>query len=268
MRLRKTLITCLTSLLLLVSAPALAQLDAFHYREARVPVGKVLHYLKSERDGSHPSRISVHVPEPERIESLKWSESGEEATLVVAWMDWSRFSVRRFEAWQLTRGQDPRRSATLDVRGDALHMSLMERPVPLHHWPWHSYDFDFTSLNLALPHRRSPRAELSFWRTDFVYGDPPTVAELGELRLTYQGRDRRDGRAAWRYTLGGAGLEGHQGSWWVDRRSGLTLAFELPVGDEPGYRDVRLRLLSIEPMTPEGWESFKASAIDGGRSGR
>lgn len=252
----------LAVLLWLQSAPALAGRPDYRFRPELAPVGQVLHYVKSARDGSHEGRVSVYVATADRIESLKWDPGAEQSTLVVAHMDWSRFSVRAFEAWGLTRGAEPRQRATLGVEGNQLRMSLMPEPLTLNHWPWHSYDFDFTSLTLTLPHRVNHRRELRFWRTDFVYSDPPVVAELGEVTLRYVGKDRRDGISTWRYTLGGPGLENLSGDWWVDARSGLTVEYQLPIGDEPGYDDVRLKLVKRESLTAEQWEAFKASPFN------
>jgi hypothetical protein len=227
---------------LLLAAPALAQGEApfaaYEYVSARVPVGQVHHYRKSQQDGSHLAQVSVYVAASDRIEALKWERGGDQATLVIAQMDWQRWSVHSFEAWHLSAGAQPERRVTLSVTGDELRMSLMAQPITLRHWPWHSYDFDFTSLTLTLPHRIDPTRDLTFWRTDFVYADPPTVAELGE-----------------------PGLEGKHGDWWVDRRTGLTLEYRLPVGDEPGYDNVLFKLESRQPMTPAAWQVFKAAAV-------
>jgi hypothetical protein len=140
-------------------------------------------------------------------------------------------------------------------------MSLMQQPLRLAHWPWHSYDFDFTSLNLALPHLVSPEGGENFWRTDFVYGDPPSVAEIGAVTMRYEGRERRNGKSVRRYALGGPGPRNLEGTWWADARSGLLVEYELPVGDEPGYDDVRLRLQSSRILSASQWEEFQRSAI-------
>jgi hypothetical protein len=140
----------------------------------------------------------------------------------------------------------------------------MEKPVRISHWPWHSYDFDFTSLNLTLPHLRDPEREVSFWRTDFVYSDPPAVAELGEMSLHFEQREIREGRKVRRYTIGGAGMNGATGTWWADRRTGLLVEYEIPVGDEPGYDNVRLRLIGTEKMSAPQWEQFKRAAVGTG----
>jgi hypothetical protein len=255
----------LTAATLLLAAPALAQAqelsETYKYESARVPVGQVLHYRKSRQDGSHAAQVSVYVASTDRIEVLKWDRGGDQATLVIALMDWRRFSVHSFEAWHLSATVQPERRATLSVAGDELRMSLMPQPLTLHHWPWHSYDFDFTSLALTLPHRLDPTRDLTFWRTDFVYSDPPAVAEIGELTLRYLRRERHGRVPAWRYSLGGAGLGGQSGDWWVDRRTGLTLEYRLPVGDEPGYDNVVFKLESRQPMTPAGWQAFKARSV-------
>jgi hypothetical protein len=263
MKMRHPWMAALAALLLLLALPAFAQFEDYRYRPGKAPVGRVLHYVKSQRDGSHESLVSVYVPAAERVESLKWERGGTQATLVVATMDWSVFSVREFEAWGLAKDAAGERRATLTVNGDELRMSLMPDALKLTHWPWHSYDFDFTSLTLTLPHRRHPRRDLSFWRTDFVYAEAPTVAELGELTLAFVREENRGGVRAWRYTLGGPGLQGQHGDWWVDARTGLTIEYELPVGDEPGYADVRFRLESSAAMTPAQWQAFKLAAVSG-----
>ena len=131
----------------------------------------------------------------------------------------------------------------------------------IEHWPWHSYDFDFTSLNLTLPHLCDPESAFRLWRTDFVYEDPPRVAELGEVILEFKDNEQRGGKRARRYTISGAGLANHTGTWWADPDSGLLIEYEIPVGDEPGYSDVRLKFERMEKMSPEQWEAFKQHAV-------
>jgi hypothetical protein len=251
---------CLCTVLLCLSAPAGAQLGALQFSSDRVPVGRVLHYVKSQRDGTNTAEISVYVASVDRLEALKWDRGGERATLVTATMDWPRFSVRAFESWQLARDAVPELKATLEVTGDSLSMSFMPEPVKLTHWPWHSYDFDFTSLNLTLPHLRDPEGRLASWRTDFVYADPPRVAELGEVRLEFERYEQRGGKRARRYAIGGSGLGNQAGTWWADAETGLLIEYEIPVGDEPGYEDVRLELRGVEEMSPRQWEEFKLQA--------
>jgi hypothetical protein len=104
---------------------------------------------------------------------------------------------------------------------------------------------------------------LRFWRTDYVHGATPAMAEIGEMTLRFAGRETHGGIPAWRYTLGGPGLEGKIGDLWVDRRSGITLEYQLPVGDEPGYADVRLTLESRVAMSAGEWQAFKLRSVAG-----
>lgn len=249
------------SALLSCAPPALAQSGAWRFDAARVPVGQVFHFVKSQRDGSHVTNISVYLPGTGRVEAFKWDAGGDQATLVVAELDWSRFSVKHFQGWHLVRGAAPEPRVTLDVQGDRLSMSLMQAPLRISHWPWHSYDFDFTSLNLSLPHLVNPEGVVRFWRTDFVYGDKPTVAELGEVTMRFEARERRQGVDVRRYSIGGPGLKDQSGTWLADARTGLLVEYELPIGDEPGYADVRLRLESSGRLDAAAWESFKRRAI-------
>src|SRR5262245_48720287 len=51
--------------------PASAQVEALQYDSAKLPVGRVYQYLKSNRDGSHPGRVTLYVARTDRLESLK-----------------------------------------------------------------------------------------------------------------------------------------------------------------------------------------------------
>ena len=241
-----------------------AQVTALEFREDRAVKERVFHYVKSNVDGSHAGEISVFVADGTRIESLKkWGTADRRATLVVAEMDWPRFSVRSFAAWELSCNEPPVPKATLQASADGreLAISVIDQPVRLSHWPWHSYDFDFASLSLVLPHRRDPRAEFVFWRTDFIFDDPPRFGELGEVRLVFETTEKRHGKPAHRYSISGPGLENTQGKWWSDPDTGLLVEFEIPIPDEPGYKDVRLRLQGSQAMTTDEWTALKRAAV-------
>src|SRR5690606_30680009 len=149
--------------------------------------------------------------------------------------------------------------------GSQLEVSFdPDKSIRIDRWPWHSYDFDFASLGLTLPRLRDPELDVIFWRTDVVFeGDSMELAQLGGVRLHFESSGRRSERAARRYSIGGAGLGHFYGKLWTDAQSGLLLEYEIPVGDEPGYSNVRLRLEHMEPMTPAEWQSFKKTRIGG-----
>jgi hypothetical protein len=246
----------------LYSPTAAAQISALEFQPRKVPVGKVFHLVKSQLDGAHEARISYYVAAVDRVEALKWDQGGDEATLVVAQLDWSRFSVRAFRVSHLVRGAPPEPRANLDVdAAGVLTMSLNPSPVQLTHFPWQSFDFDFTGLTLVMPHLRDPESGFRFWRTDFVYADPPSVAEIGEVTLAFAGQEKHLGKRTRRYSITGPGLEGKEGNWWADAGTGLLVEFEIPIGDEPGYDSVRIRLDDVGQMNDAAWEMFKRRSI-------
>jgi hypothetical protein len=251
--------------LLVASTAVRAQTTQFAFDPTKMPVGEVFHYEKSTIDGQQSTRVSVYVLDRERIESLKWENRATSATLVQARMDWPRFSIREFKSWQLERGVPPELKGTLEANHDGtkLDVSFIEgRTVKISRWPWHSYDFDFVSLGLTLPHLRNPEADVIFWRTDVVFvGEGMDFAEVGGIRLHFEANELRNDRELRRYSIGGAGLEHRYGKLWTDVRSGNMVEYQIPVGDEPGYRDVHVRLDRTETMSPSQWESFKRAMI-------
>ncbi|MFL6548881.1 MAG: hypothetical protein ACJ8OJ_09300 [Povalibacter sp.] len=255
----------LSCLLLFSATQVLADSSAFRFDASRVPVGQVFHYVKSNLDGSHEGQISVYMLDQSQVESLKWDPGAQSATLVTAAMDWTRFSVRRFEAYQLSSGSPPKLRATLEASpdGSQLRASFKEAPVQISHWPWHSYDFDFTSLNLSIPHWRNTRGTMTFWRTDYIYSEPADFREVGAIELKYERTEEHRGQRANRYSIGGQGLDAQYGTWWSDANSGLLIEYELPIADEPGYENVRLRLRASERMSPSQWDEFKRAAVNG-----
>jgi hypothetical protein len=57
------------------------------------------------------------------------------------------------------------------------------------------------------------------------------------------------------------GLQDRTGTWWADAKSGLLVEFEIPLGDEPGYDSVRIRLDRVERMNDANWDAFKRRVI-------
>lgn len=257
--------------LLQLAAPSQAagQLEAFRHDPARVPVGRVYEYVKSNRDGSNAGRISLHVAGADRLESLKWAPGDTVATLVVATMDWARFSVRRLESWVLVRGAAPALRATLDTDSSGSGVRVSFSPdslLPIRGWPWHSYDFDFASLNLAFADLIQPEAPFTFQRADIVYAESwPPFADMGPVNVRFVRREQRSGLETRAYELDGPGLQDRLGRMWVSVTGSYLVEYEFPFPDEPGYIDVRLKLDRIRRATAAEWEESKRSRVSGQR---
>lgn len=258
------------SLAAMLAAPSVAgaQVDAFRYDRTRVPVGTLYEYAKSNRDGTHEGPISLYVLERDRIESLKWSPDDTTATLVAAELDWERFSVRRFESWALAHGAEPELRATLEADSGGTGVRLSFQPevlIPIHGWPWHSYDFDFASLGLAMSHLVDPESPFRFQRADITYDEAgPPFADLGPVDVRFMGYEERSGIRSRLYELAGPGIRNESGKLWSAVEGGHLVELELPFPDEPGFTDVRIVLRSVSTLSPEGWEAYKRERIRGG----
>jgi len=243
---------------------AYAQVSQLRFDASKVPQGTVMHYKKSQLDGTNATHVSVYMIDGENLESLKWDEGSTVATLVKARMDWRRFSVREFHSFRLERGKAPELRGTLATTAGGAQVKvsfLQDKVVPITHWPWHSYDFDFASLGLILPQLRNPEEDLIFWRTDVVFvGEGMDFAEVGGIRLHLEAMELRDSQQVRRYSIGGAGLQHRYGKLWTNTAGGL-IEYQIPVGDEPGYDNVRLLLERTQPLTLTQWEAFKRTKI-------
>jgi len=261
--------TAVVALLLQVIAPSRAggQVEAFRHDPARVPVGRVYEYVKSNRDGSNASRISLHIAGPDRLESLKWVPGDTVASLVVATMDWSRFSVRRLESWVLVRGAAPTLRAALEADSSGAGVRVSFAPdslLPIRGWPWHSYDFDFASLNLSLADLLQPEAPFTFQRADIVYSESwPPFADIGPVNVRFVRREQRSGLDVRVYQLDGPGLQDQLGRMWVSVTGSYVVEYEFPFPDEPGYTDVRLQLDRIRRATAAEWDELKRTRVSG-----
>ena len=102
------------------TAPAPAQISALRFDATKVPVGTVFHLDKSNLDGTHAGHISYYVAQIDRVEALKWDRGGDEATLVIAQIDWTRFpcadSARLIS--HAARLRSPARRSTSTSRGN------------------------------------------------------------------------------------------------------------------------------------------------------
>ncbi len=248
-----------------IAVPAAAQVSAFSFDSARVRVGRAYEYVKSNRDGTHPTQVTVYSAALDRLESLKWDSGGEAATLVAATLDWERFSIRGFDSRRLRRHQPEVLQGTLrtDSSAAALRVSFLpDSAIPVRMWPWHSYDFDFASLGAALPHLADRDGRFVFARMDVVYnGDEIGFGDLGPVEVAFEQRERRDGRDTRRYRIGGPGLANTTGLLWTDAVDGTLLEYEIPIPDEPGFNDTRLRLIRTLELSGTEWEAYKRAKV-------
>src|SRR5688572_1178482 len=97
----------LTVFFIISSAPVTAQVNKFDQPRSFTDKHLLYEYKKSNWDGTHSSSVFLYVADSNRLESFKWSEGDEVATLVTAIIDWKTYSVAEFQNHKLKKGRAP-----------------------------------------------------------------------------------------------------------------------------------------------------------------
>jgi hypothetical protein len=250
---------CLTS-------SAAKPLDAFRFRPERVPpVGTVVHYVKSNLDGTKPTLVSLYFAGPEDIEVSKSESKLTDSADVKAHLDWKRFTADRLDAGVLTPDGTREQRATLTIADDELLARIgdMEQRLTLNVFPLHVYNFDLMGLNVMLPHLRNPEKSFTVAFAEPTFGNAQGIMELrGRANAAYIGEATVDGRHAHRFRMAGAGMAGSEALLWIDADDGLLDLVESPLPNNPDWTSYRLaRRGKPEQMSRAQWDAFKRSHI-------
>lgn len=257
---------------LLLAAPGRAQDDTskFRYRAGRaIPVGTVLHYVKTNIDGTRPEYVSQFIASAGVLESFKFHPKEPPAGLVVAEMDWRAFSAKSLTSWRVPGGGERRLFGKINfdavarraevslpaVRSGAESFAFGQTPV-------HLYNFDLTSLNFAFPHLADPRGRFRIGVADPTFREGGALVEYkGEVTVAYLSDGRRNGAPVRKYRIDGPGLEGRGGLIWVNRRRGWIEDMEIALPDNPNWTSFKFKLLRVGRMSRAQWESFIESRL-------
>jgi hypothetical protein len=247
-------------------APVGSSLEKFRYRPDRIRIGEVAHYVKSNLDGSKPTRVSIFVADRDRLEVAKVETGVVDAAWVSAHFDWKLFTADRLEAavvnldgsieTRATLSADPK-TGVVDVRVGGARGSAAWR------WaPFHIYNFDFTSLNFAWRQLIEPRSSFTIGVMDPTFREDGDVfVYRGEARIEYVREEALHGKTCTLHRISGPGIGGTTGSIWADPKSGWLEKVEIPFPDNPDWDSFRLELQGVETMTPEAWKKFVRDSL-------
>jgi hypothetical protein len=266
----KTALALLTAAPLLLGAtgdsPVPSSLDRFRYQPEKIRVGEVAHYVKSNLDGSKPTRVSIFVASPDKLEVAKVEAKVIDAAWVRAGFSWTLFTADRLDAGviKLDGSVEERATLGLDRKAGAVTVKIGDREgsATWGHVPFHIYNFDFTSLNFAWRHLIDPKAPFSIGVLDPTFkpeGDP--LLYRGTAAITYVGEEIVHGKTCRKYRIAGPGIGGATGYLWEDPKSGWLEKIEIPFPDNPDWSSFKLELQGIERMTPAGWKTFIAESL-------
>lgn len=237
------------------------------------PVGRILHYLRSNQDGSEAEWVSVYRKSAGTLEVYKMRAKCTNAALVVAELDLPRGQARRLLGGRLRPGNTREMFATLDydpaTRTIDATVRLPDRTlhdsVVVSSEPWHLYDFDLASLSATLPRRADWRADFSFGLPLVLVGSEPSgfLTDLGRADARFVREETHDGRPALRFDVGGPAFGDRGGPLWLDRDRGHVLEARWGIPNHSEYRDFRLRLLRVEDGGAAAWDRLLRAHFDG-----
>jgi hypothetical protein len=246
--------------------PVGSSLDRFRYQPEKIRVGEVAHYVKSNLDGSKPTRVSIFVAARDRVEVAKVEQGVIDAAWVRAHFDWTLFSADRIEAavLNLDGSVESRAELSADPKTGVVSMKVGDmKGAAAWGWaPFHIYNFDFTSLNFAWRHLANPKSSFTIGVMDPTFkAEGDIFVDRGQARIEYLRDEPLHGRTCALYRISGPGIGGKTGSIWADPKSGWVEKVEIPFPDNPDWSSFRLELQGVETMTPEAWKNFMTESL-------
>jgi hypothetical protein len=241
-------------------------LAAFSFRADRLPAtGSVMHYVKSNLDGSKPALVSLYVAGPDNIEVSKSETGVTDSADITGHIDWKRFTPDHLDSGVLNPDGTRESRVTLDVKGDEVivKFGVFDQRLTVGVFPMHIYNFDLMGLNMTLPHLRNPRNgfTVAFLEPTFQEG-PEFVGVRGRVTATFVRDETLHGVSVHRYSVNGPGLSGAGGTLWLNANDGFIERFASPLPNNPDWSSYLLeRHGAPEQMSPEQWQLFKRSHV-------
>ena len=227
----------------------------------------ILHYVRSNRDGSEPEHVLQFRPTRTGIAVYKWVSKCTTSAYVTAEMDEQVGEGRIFVAGKVaTDGSQAKfGTLTLDAAAQALAVDItppggarIQQSHKLKGRPFLLYDFDFADLNAFLQEHPG-EVHFSFSLPVVWPSEDGLFRDLGTLHANYDGDEMRDGRAVRRFFLGVEGPKTGSGMIWVDATQGFIVEAELNLPNHQEYRDFRLKLERVDHGGQPAWDALTAS---------
>ncbi len=204
----------------------------FTFDPAKVQQGTLLHYVKSNRDGSQPWKLDVYTVAPTRIEVVKYHDGADDMVVVEADLDPLRGHMAHAFQHNLTAAEvRATMSAWVAADGHSVTVKLGNGQgftLPVGATPFHFYGFDFLAVGWLLPHLSKPGKafEVTFVDPNRTTGkdDVPFVVKIA--RFEPAGDETIAGVPCFKYKLAGPFFEGFAGTLWASKASGLLQRVE------------------------------------------
>lgn len=250
-------------------SPAAVGVEAFQFEASRVPVGVVYHYIKSNLDGSTPERISLYMSDQTTLEAYRWREPRPQMAFhVKATMDWDRLSASRLESRRMVRFGGEQLNAVAEYTPGTRSMSIefadkSRYVVQIDHLPFHFYQFDLASLNVAFRQLIDPTKPFQVGLVNPTFATTGSALEYrGLAMVTYEKDETHNEFPCRRYRIDGPGLKNKGGSIWVERSEGHIIDLEIQLENHPDWTSFKLKFVGKETMDAAAWQAFMKSRFD------
>jgi hypothetical protein len=225
--------------------------------------GQLLHYIRSNQDGSLPENIHVYRASDTRLEVGKMVRPCTNAAFVTADLDPERRTARQLVGGRIARdgSQDPFAWLTYEQASRRLHASVpsanIDQDVAVDGEPWIIYDFDLSELS-ALNLANAPvRADFRF-AVALIWPEENATdlfRNLGFAEARFVSAERHGGRNALRYDVTG----GLTGQLWLDAREGFVIEAVFDQPNHTEYDNFRLVLQSVEANGEAAWRAARTA---------
>ena len=224
----------------------------------------ILHYVRSNRDGTEAEHVVQYRPDATRIAVYKWVERCTTAAYVTAELSPEKTEAREYVAGKVAEDGGQARFGTLRLEPSSPALEVDIRPPggeriamrhPLKARPYIIYDFDLADLNAVLQ-EHGPGDNFSFEMPVIWPGDPNLFRDLGRLNARFAGKESRLGRDTHRFDLTVDGPTPSTGKLWLDAERGFIVEAELGLPNHEGYRDFRLLLERVQPGGEAAWNAL------------
>ncbi len=199
------------------------------------------------------------------MESFKWHDGNQHATIVRAKLDEHNHTVKHFDVYRMTQQENENLAAVLHVSEDktiSVQLGDHRQDYPYPPSQWHSYDFDFASLGYAFPWLKKEDQPIIFNVLDLDLNEsPPKLKDFGVVKMLFLQEEDRGARKLLKYDIDGPGLDHRGGTIWFDKTDGFLVSFEIEKPDEPGYDSGKLVLKEILQMDTGEWRDFKKKKL-------
>lgn len=245
------------------SVTVTAQINKFDKPGSFTDKHLLYEYKKSNWDGTHSSRVFLYLADSNRLESFKWSEGDEVATLVTAIIDWNTYSVGEFQNHKLKKGLAPEFIARL--KGDKnlkIEVGEMRDSLLISDLPWQSYDFDFAGLSFIWRSLKNKKDQFWFHIADVAMVNAnPKLVNKGKVTVKFNGEEMVNNKQCLKYFANGPGLENKGGHIWVNQENFMIEQYKIELPDEPGFENGMMQLIKTEKMSTQQWENFKKNKL-------